>query len=226
MQDFLDLVKPQEGAVAIKITGADGFDEFVMLDDISNDDRVMLAYAWDDVPLKQKHGFPLRIYIPNRYGMKQPKWIVSMEFVDAWEEGYWVRRGWSKEAMVNTVSVVDTVAVDSILQLDEETFIVPIGGIAYASADGISKVEISVNDGDWKEAQLRSPLSDLTWVIWRYDWTYEEGDYTFAVRSYNGDGELQPTHSQSTRPDGATGVHSKAMTMPSMADVKVTANEA
>ena len=61
----------------------------------------MFAYEWDDQPLKQKHGFPLRIYIPDRYGMKQPKWIKSIEFVDAWAEGYWVRRGWSVEAIVN-----------------------------------------------------------------------------------------------------------------------------
>ena len=102
MKDFLDYVQPQADAVAMKITGADNFDEYVMLDVVEAEERVMFAYEWDDQPLKQKHGFPLRIFIPDRYGMKQPKWIKSIEFVDAWAEGYWVRRGWSKEAMVNT----------------------------------------------------------------------------------------------------------------------------
>lgn len=46
------------------------------------DDRVMLTYAWDGVPLEAKHGFPLRICIPGRYGMKQPKWIESIETTD------------------------------------------------------------------------------------------------------------------------------------------------
>ena len=54
-----------------------------MLDLIRSDERIMFAYEWDDQPLKQKHGFPLRIYLPDRYGMKQPKWIKSIEFVDA-----------------------------------------------------------------------------------------------------------------------------------------------
>jgi len=225
MSDFLDLVKPQAEAVALKITGADNFDEYVMLDVIKADDRIMFAYEWDDQPLKQKHGFPLRIYIPDRYGMKQPKWIESIEFVDTWQEGYWVRRGWSVEALVNPTSVVDTVATDAILK-DDEGYVVPIGGIAYAGAKGISRVEVSVNDGDWQEAKLRMPLSELTWVLWRFDWRFQEGDYRFAVRAYDGDGNLQSLESRGTRPDGATGVHSKKEAMPSLADLENPQTEA
>ena len=222
MNDFLDLVQPQDDAVALKITGADGFDEYVMLDVIRADDRIMFAYEWDDQPLKQKHGFPLRIYIPDRYGMKQPKWIEAIEFVDTWQEGYWVRRGWSVEAMVNTTSVVDAIAADAILK-DDDGYIVPIGGIAYSGAKQISRVEISVNDGDWQEARIRQPLSELTWVIWRYDWRFQEGEYRFAVRAYDGDGNLQSLEQRGTRPDGATGVHSKKDNMPSLADLMAEA---
>ncbi len=225
MSDFLELVQPQGDAVALKITGADNFDEYVMLDVINADDRIMFAYEWDDQPLKQKHGFPLRIYIPDRYGMKQPKWIESIEFVDAWQEGYWVRRGWSVEAMVNPTSVVDTVATDAILK-DDEGYVVPVGGISYAGAKRISRVEVSVNDGDWQEAKLRQPLSELTWVLWRFDWRFQEGEYRFAVRTYDGDGNLQSLESRGTRPDGATGVHSKKETMPSLADLESPATEA
>ena len=219
MSDFLEYVKPQADAVAMKITGADNFDEYVMLDVVEAEERVMFAYEWDDQPLKQKHGFPLRIYIPDRYGMKQPKWIKSIEFVDAWAEGYWVRRGWSKEAIVNTTSVVDAVSTDAILK-DDGGYVVPVGGIAYAGAKMISKVEVSVNGGDWEEAQLRQPLSELTWVIWRYDWRFQEGDYRFEVRTYDGEGVLQSLDSRGTRPDGATGVHGKKANMPTLADLE------
>jgi DMSO/TMAO reductase YedYZ molybdopterin-dependent catalytic subunit len=54
----------------------------------------MLTYAWDGASLLTEHGFPLRIYIPDLYGMKQPKWIESIEAPDHWEPGYWVERGW------------------------------------------------------------------------------------------------------------------------------------
>ena len=184
-----------------------------MLDLLRDDERIMFAYEWDDQPLKQKHGFPLRIYIPDRYGMKQPKWIKSIEFVDAWAEGYWVRRSWSKDAIVNTTSVVDTVAADSILK-DDEGYVVPIGGIAYAGAKQISRVEVSVDGGDWQSAQLRQPLSELTWVFWRYNWRFQEGDHKFEVRAYDAAGEMQSLESRGTRPDGATGVHAKRAAMP------------
>ena len=215
VQEFLALVKPQADAVALKITGADNFDEYVMLDLIESDERIMFAYEWDDQPLKQKHGFPLRIYIPDRYGMKQPKWIKSIEFVDAWAEGYWVRRSWSKDAIVNTTSVVDAVATNAIIK-DADGYIVPIGGIAYAGARQISRVEVSVNSGEWQAAQLRQPLSELTWVVWRYDWRFQEGDYKFEVRAFDGEDELQSLESRGTRPDGATGVHSKRANMPTL----------
>jgi DMSO/TMAO reductase YedYZ molybdopterin-dependent catalytic subunit len=203
LQKILDEIKPT--GTHLRIVGADGFDEVLDLEVARQDERVMLTYAWDGQPLKEKHGFPLRIYIPDHYGMKQPKWITGMEVIDHWEEGYWVRRGWSAEARMNATSVIDTVAVESAMQ-DGDQLLIPIGGIAHAGARGISKVEVSVDDGDWVEAQLRDPVSPTTWVIWRYDWPFEAGDHTFAVRCYEGDGTPQVASSRGVRPDGATGI--------------------
>jgi len=206
---LLDEWNVQPEANYMRITAADGFDEYVSLDLIRNDERIMLAYEWDGKPLKEKHGFPLRIYIPDHYGMKQPKWIIGIEMVADWDEGYWVRRGWSDTAIVRTVSVVDTVATDEVYEEDGQMF-VPVGGIAYAGARGISKVEVSVDDGEWVETQLRDPLSELTWVIWRYDWPFEEGRHTFRVRTYDGTGAMQTLDTNGVRPNGATGIHSLA----------------
>ncbi len=212
MRQILDLVKPTANAVAMRITSADGFDEYLLLDLVAQDDRIMLAYTWDDQPLKEKHGFPLRVWIPDRYGMKQPKWITDIEFVDAWAEGYWVRRGWSKEAIVRTTSVIDTVALDDIYESNGQ-LMVPIGGIAYSGARGISKVQVRVDGGDWQDARLRSPLSDTTWVIWRYDWPFDEGAHQFEVRCQEGDGTPQIEVTNPNRPDGATGIHSRIETV-------------
>ncbi len=96
-------------ATHLKIRSADGFSEVVALDLIKADDRMMLTYAWDGVPLLTEHGFPLRIYIPHRYGMKQPKWIESIEAIDHAEDGYWVTRGWDREAHMKATSVIDAI---------------------------------------------------------------------------------------------------------------------
>ncbi len=204
MQAVLADVGVPEGATHLKMYAADGFDETVALDLIDSDPRVMLCYAWEGQPLTTEHGFPLRIHIPNHYGMKQPKWITEFEFLAQDDDGYWVRRGWDKQALVKTTSVIDTVAVDSPIVNGDQTLI-PVGGIAWSGDRGISKVEVQVDGGEWAEAQLRAPVSDRTWTIWRYDWPFAEGTHTFTVRATEGDGTQQIEATAGVRPSGATG---------------------
>ena len=67
----------------------------------------------------------------------------------------------------------------------------PIGGIAHAGARGISRVEVRVDDGEWREAQLRDPLSATTWVVWRLDLALPHGEHVVTVRCYDGAGAPQ-----------------------------------
>lgn len=181
----------------------------VPIEAIKADERLMLAYAWDGVPLTREHGFPLRIYIPDVHGMKQPKWIAAIEVTDRWEPGYWVKRGWDKVAQMKSTSVIDVVAMDmTIIQAGKEKLI-PIGGIAHAGARGISKVELQVDEEPWQSAVLRTPLSALTWVIWRYEWPFEPGEHTFTVRCYDGRGTPQIVAQAPPAPSGATGLYGK-----------------
>jgi DMSO/TMAO reductase YedYZ molybdopterin-dependent catalytic subunit len=211
LKDLLEEAGLQSGAQELYIEGVDGFFESVSMADM-RDERTLLVYAMNEEPLPVEHGFPLRIYLPNRYGMKQPKWIQRMEVIGEEGPGYWVERGWSEEAIVRTTSVIDNVAVE---QADAQGEGVPIGGIAWAGARGISRVEVQVDDGDWMEAQLRvPPLSSLTWVQWRRAWSPTPGEHVARVRAYDGDGELQVLEEQGRRPDGATGVYSYEFEIP------------
>jgi DMSO/TMAO reductase YedYZ molybdopterin-dependent catalytic subunit len=185
------------------LESADGYFETVEAGDVE-DPRTLLVWAMNGEPLPVEHGFPLRIYIPNRFGMKQPKWITHLEATDQLRPGYWVERGWSREAIVPTTSVIDKVATSMMLG---QTKVLPVGGIAYSGARGISRVEVQVDDGPWVEARLRvPPLSPLSWVQWRYDWPYQPGRHAFRVRAYDGRGTLQPTEMRGPHPDGATGI--------------------
>lgn len=214
LQKIIDELGVQEEGKYLLIKSADGFFEYVSIDLIREDERVMLAYAWDDRPLTEDHGYPLRIWIPNRFGMKQPKWIESIEVVSSDEEGYWVRRGWSADALIRATSVIDTIAVNDIFTTGGRSY-VPIGGIAWAGTRGVSKVEIQINDGEWQDAALRQPLSDVSWVIWRYDWAFGEGNYLITVRMIEGDGDTRQIEERAgVRPDGATGLHSRQASLP------------
>jgi hypothetical protein len=203
LRDVLKDLGLRSEAKELSIKAADGFFESVVMEDIM-DPRTLLVYGMNGETLPVEHGFPLRIYIPNRYGMKQPKWITHIEAIGDKVTGYWVQRGWSYEARPQIVSVIDTVAVDQ--AIDGK---IPIGGIAWAGDRGIQKVEVQVDDQDWVGATLRTPpLSSLTWVQWRYDWPVVSGRHKFRVRATDGTGALQIEEVRGVRPDGATGYHS------------------
>ncbi len=205
LQDVLASAGVRPEARYLVIRSGDEFHETLDLEMIAADERIMLCYDWDGQPLPSDHGFPLRVWIPDRFGMKQPKWITEMELVDEFQQGYWVSRGWDEVAQVKTTSVVDTVAVDSVIETGDQR-LVPVGGIAFSGDRGISRVEVRVDGGEWQEAQLRTPLSDTTWVIWRYDWPFEEGEHLFEVRCAEADGTPQIEETRQARPSGATGI--------------------
>jgi DMSO/TMAO reductase YedYZ molybdopterin-dependent catalytic subunit len=207
-RDVLADARPAASARWAHLISDDGYDEVVELSLIEEDPRIVLAYDWNGRPLPAEHGFPLRVYVPDRYGMKQPKWITDIVLTSEDIEGYWVTRGWDKQAIMRTTSVVDTVATDALVMRGGRLY-VPVGGIAHAGDRGILRVEVKVDDGDWEGAELRSPLSQLTWVIWRYEWPFKEGDHVFSVRAVDGRGHPQTVEQNPTFPAGATGIDSK-----------------
>ena len=153
--------------------------------------------------------------------MKQPKWIESIEATDHWEPGYWVKRGWDRTARMKATAVIDTIAVNMMIAQADATTRIPVGGIAHAGARGISKVEVQVDGGPWTPAQLRKPLSDTTWVIWRYDWPFRPGNHTFTVRCVDGRGTPQAVEMSAPHPAGASGYASKSMTPPFVGSLAV-----
>ena len=109
--------------------------------------------------------------------------------------------------------MIDTVATKSLVTRDGQTY-VPIGGIAHAGAKGISKIEVQIDDGPWQSAELREPLSELTWVIWRYDWPFSAGTHRLAVRAYDGQGRLQVTEETVSQTGTAvTGLYTEQRTI-------------
>jgi sulfite oxidase len=201
LKDVLEEARMKPEARAVFAQAADGFFETIVMSDIA-DDRTLLVYAMNSVPLPQAHGFPLRVYIPNRYGMKQPKWITRLEAIADERPGYWVKRGWDREAMVKTTSVIDTTP--------QVTGQAQVGGIAFGGARGIARVEVQIDDATWQDATLCAPpIGPLTWVQWRYAWSPTAGRHRVRVRAYDGRGQLQPVATAPPHPAGASGVHEK-----------------
>jgi DMSO/TMAO reductase YedYZ molybdopterin-dependent catalytic subunit len=76
---LLDIVKPKS-ATAIRVDCADKWYEYFSMQDILSR-RVMLVLDMAGKPLTDRHGGPLRLIDPGRYGYKSAKLITSIDFV-------------------------------------------------------------------------------------------------------------------------------------------------
>jgi len=86
---------------------------------------------------------------------------------------------------------------------------VGLKGVAHAGNRGVSRVEVSTNEGKtWNEAKLDYAKSPLAWALWSYEWRpAQAGEYKLVVRAADGKGELQTDKERGTAPEGATGYH-------------------
>ena len=77
---LLDLVKPFKGAKAVRFDCADKWFDYLSIEDMLAP-RVLLALDMAGQPLADRHGAPLRLIDPGRYGYKSCKLIQSITFV-------------------------------------------------------------------------------------------------------------------------------------------------
>ena len=84
-------VEIPESAVSQKWVCADGYHTGLPIGDT---DTMWAVWVMNDRELPPKHGAPLRLLTPGRYGTKNPKWPVELDFVDEPYLGYWEQRNW------------------------------------------------------------------------------------------------------------------------------------
>ncbi len=198
-------IKP--GAVEVVLRASDGYsDSFPLKRGL--EDGVRVVYEMNGAPLARQHGFPARVVVPGIYGMKNVKWVTSVELADYDYKGYWEVRGWSDEAIYKTMSRIDVPAGP--LKAGEKAY---IGGVAFAGDRGIRDVEVSADGGKtWQRASVKPPLGPFTWVLWTLPWTpAAPGTYTLKTRAIEKDGTVQTAEVRPPLPDGASGWHTVAV---------------
>ena len=197
----------QPGVKDIVLHAADGYQESIPLEK-AQDPHVLLAFRMNGAILPNNHGFPARLVVPNIYGMKNVKWLTRIEPVDHDFKGFWQQRGWSDEAIIKTMSRIDAPRNGASVSARVEREVL-IGGIAFAGNRGISKVEVSIDEGDnWVEAELGKALTPFSWVQWKTTWEPPvAAGYRIRVRATDGDGALQDETELEPAPNGASGWH-------------------
>lgn len=209
LSDVLNAAGMQPGASQMTFTAADGYSDSLHLAQ-ALDDRSMIVYLLDGEPLPQAHGFPARLLVPGLYGMKNGKWLTGLSLGSGSYQGYWEQRGWTSEAIVKLMSRIDT-PHDGDLLVARPT---SIAGIAYSGAQGISRVDVSIDGGrSWSPANLRKPLGALSWTLWEYPWQPTTGQYIIVVRAIDLAGYVQKPHTAPPLPDGSSGYHAISVTV-------------
>ena len=203
--DLLEQAGVQDGAEQLFSRSVDGWTSGFPVELAFDGRDPLLAIGMNGEPLPPNHGFPARLIVPGLYGyVSATKWIEEIELT-TWEgvDGYWIPRGWAKEAPIKTQSRIDHPRRNE--RVAENPLV--LAGVAWAPTKGIDKVEVQLDDGEWIECELTTPLSNKAWVQWRTELPAAPGPHTARVRATDGTGETQTAERSRPAPDGATGYH-------------------
>lgn len=80
-QQLLDIAKPSAKAKAVRVDCADKWYEYFTIADLLQP-HVLFVLDLEGKALPDKHGAPLRLLDPSRYGYKSAKLITSITFVE------------------------------------------------------------------------------------------------------------------------------------------------
>ena len=198
----------QADAVQLVFTGADhGIQgdveqdyQWGWLDDIVRE--VLLAYEMNGQPLPPQHGYPVRLLVPDWYGMCSVKWLriitaVAAPFDGFQLEAYQLRQdpeapGCGDEEGRPALMVPPGFS-DFPLGGGSSTPVRAISSGAW-SGWGVTRVEVSVDGGRaWSDALLGPRRGRVVaWRAWSFDWNAETGEHELLVQATDEAGNVQP----------------------------------
>lgn len=203
LADLLADAGVQHGAEQLFSTSEDGFTAETELGPVLDKSRgAMLALLMNGEPLPLQHGFPVRMIVPGLYGfVSATKWLVDLE-VTTWSKrtAYWTPRGWARKAPVKTQSRID--------RAEARDGRLTVAGTAWAPPHGIKAVQVRIDDGPWRTAELAAEVNRNTWRMWRAVLPIAPGDHRVTCRATDNTGYTQTADRAAEAPDGATGWHS------------------
>jgi DMSO/TMAO reductase YedYZ molybdopterin-dependent catalytic subunit len=204
LRDLLLEVGVRPSADQAFSTSADGWYTGTPVDVLMEPDRgAMLAVGMNGEALPFEHGFPVRMVVPGLYGyVSATKWVTDIELTtfDA-KAGYWLKRGWAQKAPIKTQSRIDSPRGFAEVPAGRVT----VAGIAWSQPTGIARVEVSMDGGPWRDAELATDVSGDTWRMWRAEFDLAPGGHSVRSRATAADGVTQTEATADPVPDGATG---------------------
>ncbi len=163
----------------------------------------IIAYEYNNQPIPFRHGFPLRLIVPQWYAMASVKWLKQITIIDQEFSGpfqtidymYYPNKETNDHAQPVTTLNVNSIIQKPLHMEILNTGIHPIKGIAWTGKGIITKVEISTDNVEtWSEAKIQNQThGHYGWVTWEMDWKItKKGEFTILSRASDSHGRVQP----------------------------------
>jgi DMSO/TMAO reductase YedYZ molybdopterin-dependent catalytic subunit len=208
LRKLLDHAGPLSDAARVRLHGVDNYTDTIPLEK-AMEPTTLLACEMNGAPLPDRHGYPLRVIVPGYFGEKHVKWLTRIELADKNAEGFYETQGWGPDFITPTRSRIDVPDPESWFSLSQLSGAIEVKGIAYGGNRGVSRVEMSFDDGKtWRDAEIYYTGGDIAWSLWKTDWMPEQpGNYTLVARATDGKGAVQKWEPDRSPFSGVTGFH-------------------
>lgn len=164
---------------------------------------VLVAYAMNGQPLLPQHGAPLRLVVPDWYGMASVKWLERVEVIDHAFEGvqqtgsYHFRSAPGEKGVPCTRMRVNSLMVPPGIpdyygrRRTVDAGWVEVMGRAWSGSAPVRRVEFAVDDA-WQDAVLDPAAGAHAWRRWTARWNAPRGAHELRCRATDETGAVQP----------------------------------
>lgn len=183
-------------------------------------DEVFLAYEINGQPLPPQHGSPLRLIVPEWYGMASVKWLKEISAIDEPFEGVQQAITYNYRQSEDDPGTPVTRKYPHALMappgipdfLSRERRVKPgrtrIEGRTWSGFGPVEKVEFSADGGEtWEDARLDESVGRYGWTSWAHEWDAQPGEHELCVRATDATGKTQAVESDETWNQGGYGVN-------------------
>ena len=148
LKDVLESCGIKKNAEQVLSTSLDGWTSGFPVSTAMDGRDALIAIGMNGQPLPLMHGYPARLVVPGLYGyVSATKWLSEIN-ITTWsaEQGYWIPRGWSRDAPVKTQSRIDVPRKGESISAGKFR----LAGVAWAQHTGVQQVELRIDRGAWQ----------------------------------------------------------------------------